>query len=236
MAITALQLITNSMRLLGAVASGELPSTEEQTDALSVLNDLLDSCNNKGLVVFANSNSTFNLVGGQQTYTIGPSAADFTANRPVGIEYAFVNYNSLDFPIRLLNQQQWNAITLKNFQAPIPNSLYYVGEYPLGVINIWPIPSAAMVITLSVNMQFSPLASLAASIAYPPGYAKWLRYQLACELAPEFKLSVPSDVKEIARDELGDIQAANRQQPVSNFDTALTGGQSIGIAGFLGGY
>jgi hypothetical protein len=59
---------------------------------------------------------------------------------------------------------------------------------------------------------------------------------LACELAPEFKLSVPSDVKEIARDELGDIKAANRQQPVSNFDTALTGGQSIGIAGFLGGY
>ena len=41
---------------------------------------------------------------------------------------------------------------------------------------------------------------------------------------------------ETAREELGDIQAANRQQPVSNFDTALTGGSSIGIAGFLGGY
>ncbi len=236
MAITALQLITNSMRLLGAVASGELPTTDEQNDALVVLNDLLDSCNNKGLVVFANSNSAFSLIGGQQSYTIGPAAANFTAARPVGIEYAFVTYNTLDFPLRMLTQQQWNAITLKSFQAPIPNSLYYVGEYPLGVIKIWPIPSAAMVLTLSVNMQFSPLSTLSSSIAYPPGYAKWLRYQLACELASEFKLSVPAEVKETAREELGDIQAANRQQPVSNFDTALTGGQSIGIAGFLGGY
>ena len=72
MAITALQLITNSMRLLGAVASGESPTTDEQNDALVVLNDLLDSCNNKGLVVFANSNSAFSLIGGQQSYTIGP--------------------------------------------------------------------------------------------------------------------------------------------------------------------
>ena len=93
-----------------------------------------------------------------------------------------------------------------------------------------------MTITLSVNMQFSPLSTLASNIAYPPGYAKWLRYQLACELASEFKLPVPAEVKETARDELGDIQSANRQQPVSNFDTALTGGSSIGIAGFLGGY
>lgn len=236
MAITALQLITSAMRLLGAVASGESPTTDEQNDALLVLNDLLDSSNNKGLTVFANSNSSFNLVGGQQTYTIGPAAANFTADRPVSIEYAYVTYNTLDFPLKLLNQQQWSAITLKTFQSPIPNSLYYVGEYPLGKINIWPIPSANMPITLSINMQFAPLASVSSNIAYPPGYAKWLRYQLACELASEFKLSVPDEVKRVAMDELGDIQAANRQQPVSTFDTALTGGQSIGIAGFLGGY
>lgn len=236
MAITALQLITNSMRLLGAVASGELPTADEQTDALAVLNDLLDASNADNLTVYANSSSTFNLVPTQQTYTIGPALSDFITTRPVAIEYAYVKYNLLDFPLRLLNQQQWNAITLKSFAAPIPNSLYYVGEYPLGVINMWPIPSVAIPITLSVNFQFTPLATLAASIAYPPGYGKWLRYQLACELGPEFKIAVPADVKEIAKETLGSIQGVNRQQPVSTFDPALTGGQSIGLAGFLGGY
>ena len=236
MATTALQLITGAMRLLGAVSPGESLTTDEYTDALAVLNDMLDAANADNLTVYANENQTFNLIGGQQDYTIGPATADFIATRPVAIEFAFVTYNLLDYQLRLLTQQQWNAITLKSFSVPIPNSLYYVGEYPLGKIHVWPIPSSAIPITLSVNFQFSELATVAASIAYPPGYKKWLRHQLACELGPEFKIPVPADVKETAALTLASIKDINRQQPVANFDTALTGGQTLGLAGFLGGY
>jgi hypothetical protein len=188
------------------------------------------------LLVFANENDTYNLIANQQDYSIGPSGGDFTATRPVGIEGAFVTYNSLDFPLKLLNQQEWNAIALKSFAAPIPNSLYYVAEYPNGKLHIWPKPSAAIPLTLSVNMQFTALSTGASSIAYPPGYSKALRYCLAVDLSAEFKIPLPKIVEDTAISELADIQGVNLQQQVSTFDPALTGGGTVGIAGFLGGY
>ena len=90
--------------------------------------------------------------------------------------------------------------------------------------------------TLSLNDQFAALASLSASIAYPPGYAKWMRYQLAIELASEFKLTPPEAVVQTAKDELGDIQSRNTRPAISEFDPALTNRSGSTLAAFLGGY
>jgi len=91
-------------------------------------------------------------------------------------------------------------------------------------------------VTISVNSQFSALATTAASISYPPGYGKWLRYQLAVELGPEFKIAVSDDIKQIASDTLATIKGINRQQPVTVFDPALTNYAGGGLTAFLSGY
>jgi len=236
MAITALQLITNSMRLLGAVASGESPTADEQTDALQVLNDMLDACNTDQLAIFTNYDVTFNTVAAQQSYTIGPAAGDITATRPVGIEYAYSIDGGLTYPIMIANVQQWADVLQKTYTEATPRAIYYEAAYPLGTIKVWPVPSDITPITLSVNSQFSALATTAASIAYPPGYGKWLRYQLAVELGPEFKVAVSDDIRRIAADTLADIKGINRQQPVSVFDPALTQYAGNGLSAFLAGY
>jgi hypothetical protein len=236
MAITALQLITNSMRLLGAVASGESPTADEQTDALQVLNDMLDACNTDQLMIFANDEVTFNTVAAKQDYTIAPATADITAARPVGIEYAYAIDGGLTYPLSLANTQEWSDILQKTYTEDIPRALYYIPEYPLGVIRLWPIPSSIVPVTISVNSQFSALATTAASISYPPGYGKWLRYQLAVELGPEFKIAVSDDIRQIASDTLAAIKGINRQQPVTVFDTALTNYAGGGLTAFLAGY
>ena len=236
MAITALQLITSSMRLIGAVASGETPTADEQTDALQVLNDMLDACNTDQLAIFTNYDVTFNTVAAQQSYTIGPAAGDITATRPVGIEYAYSIDGGLTNPIMIVNEQQWADLQQKTYTEATPRAIRYRAEYPLGTINVWPVPAAVTPITLSVNSQFSALATTAASIAYPPGYGKWLRYQLAVELGPEFKVAVSDDIRRIAADTLADIKGINRQQPVSVFDPALTQYAGNGLSAFLAGY
>lgn len=231
---TALDLISSSMRLLGVLAAAETPSAAEANDALGVLNDLLDAWALENLMLFRNENDQYNLVASQQSYTIG-TGGNFNNVRPVTIEGAFVTYNGLDFPLRVLNTDQWNSIALKSLAAPLPTALYYVPTMPLGNIYIWPIPTLVLPLTLAVNMQFTALA-LATTLSYPPGYAKALRYALAVELAPEYGLQPPPAVVAIARETIGNIKAANRQQPVAKFDPALTGENGVGLAGFLSGY
>lgn len=232
---SALDLITSSLRLAGVVASGETPTADEANDAIGVLNDMLSAWALQNLMCYRNDNQQFNLVGGQQSYTIGP-AANFATDRPVAIEGSFVTYGGLDFPLRPLTTDEWNSIALKSFSASIPNSLYYVPTHPQGVIWLWPAPSLAIPITLSVSMQFSALTSLAQSISYPPGYAKALRYCLAVELSLEFGREPSPLMVGIATQELGNIKAANAQSPSMVFDRALTGGASVSIAAFFGGY
>ena len=132
--------------------------------------------------------------------------------------------------------QQWADVLQKTYTEATPRAIYYEAAYPLGTIKVWPVPSDITPITLSVNSQFSALATTAASIAYPPGYGKWLRYQLAVELGPEFKVAVSDDIRRIAADTLADIKGINRQQPVSVFDPALTQYAGNGLSAFLAGY
>lgn len=233
----ALDLIKSAMRLIGVIASGETPGANESNDALGVLNDMLDAWALENLIVYRNENDTFNLVPGQQSYTIG-AGGNWAVTRPVSIEQAFVTYQGVDFMMRPpLTTDEWNRIALKGQQQPVPTHIYYVGTYPLGVVNIWPVPSQALPITLSLNMQFGALASTAATIALPPGYLKLLRYSLAAELAPEFGVQASPQVLETLRDIRGNVKAANRQQPVARFDPAIAAsGGGSGLPGFLGGY
>ncbi|MCP5307516.1 MAG: hypothetical protein H6953_19070, partial [Chromatiaceae bacterium] len=79
---TALQLVTSSLRLIGAVAAGESPDADEQADALAALNQILESWNLQGLSLYRQENVVYTLVPSQQDYTIG-SGADFDGERPI---------------------------------------------------------------------------------------------------------------------------------------------------------
>jgi hypothetical protein len=232
--VIALDLITSSMRLAGIIATGETPTADEASDALDVLNDMLDAWAVENLMLFRSVNSAFNLIAAQQNYTIG-AGGNFNTTRPVGIDGAYVTYAGLDFPLRLLTTEQWDAIALKSMQAPLPVALYYDPAMPLGTVSIWPIPSQNLPITLSVGMQFTQPASLATTLIYPPGYAKAVRYNLAVELAAEFGMPADAVIVTIARDLLGKLKVRNRQQPVALLDPLLANSGSYGLADFLSG-
>lgn len=219
--IAVLDLISSSMRLVGAVASGENPTPQEYEDALLVLNDLYEQWNTNNLNVWGTLNQSFNLVPGQAQYTIGP-AGNFNTLRPVEIMDAYCSFSGVDFPIKRIPQEEYNLINLKTVQQPIVERMVYVNDFPLGYLILWPVPSNAIPIVLTIAKQLTSV-SMGDILTGPPGFMKAIRYALALELAPEFGAVPSQQVLDAAADSLADYKRSNRNQvdDISRMDDAL---------------
>lgn len=71
MGTTAQDLITGALRFINQYAPGESLSSSDSSDALSTLNDLLDSWSTDGISVYASNENTFTYTPGTYQYTIG---------------------------------------------------------------------------------------------------------------------------------------------------------------------
>ncbi len=68
---TALDIITGALRFCNAYAAGESLAADDATDALTVLNDLLESLSTDQASVFASDENIFTFTAGQYQYTVG---------------------------------------------------------------------------------------------------------------------------------------------------------------------
>jgi hypothetical protein len=68
---TATEIITSALRFINAYSPGESLASDDSSDALTTLNDMLDSWSTDQASVFASSEDIFTFVGGQYQYTIG---------------------------------------------------------------------------------------------------------------------------------------------------------------------
>jgi hypothetical protein len=211
---TAQTIIDRSLRLIGAIASGESPTTDETADALIALNAMIDSWRNDRLMVYALTESTLTLVANDGSYTIG-ATGDIVATRPVKIESAFCRSGNVDFPVRVIDKARYDAIPDKTTTSDIPQFLYYDPVVTTGVIKLWPVPSAANVVHVTLWTVLSTLATAATTVTLPPGYEKALAYNLAIEVAPEYEKPISQEVMKGARDSLAALKKINSPQIVA---------------------
>ena len=187
--MTGLELICAALRLIGVLATGETPSANEANDALTALNDLIDSWSTENLLIVAKVVETFPLVVNQQVYTIGVGG-NFSTARPQLIEHAAIQVLSNnpvnEIPVDIINLDQWSDIQVKSVTSSIPLRLYNDDNYPLSNLSLWPVPSVANNITLYSWKPISEIASLTTIVSLPPGYSMALKYNLAVALSAEY--------------------------------------------------
>jgi hypothetical protein len=189
---TCLDIIKGSMRLLGVLDPNEQPSASEAQDALFALNALIDTWKTEALMVYAILPQTFALVGGQKTYTLGPSG-NWNTERPVKIDSMYLQYTDatsgpppLNLLVVLLNQDQYNAIIVPNTTTTIPTAAYIDDGFPLRTVSFWPVPTVDYDINLFTWSLIDGFDSVTDDVSLPPGYERLIRFNLALELAPEF--------------------------------------------------
>jgi hypothetical protein len=185
---TAGDIIKGSLRLIGQLAEGEEPSADTAQDSLASMNQMIESWNTERLAVYATQTQVFNWPVGVASRTLGPTG-DFVGQRPVQVDAATYfkdGENGLSFGVKLVNQDQYNGIALKSVTSSYPQVLWVNDTYPDVTLTVYPVPSKLLQwYIVSVEPLTQPVA-LGTELTFPPGYLRAFRYNLACELAPEF--------------------------------------------------
>lgn len=212
---TALGIITSAMRKAGILTKTESPSADEAQDGLEMLNDLLASNANDGLFVYARTLESFPLSGGVADYTIG-TGGTFNTPRPVFIASAYVRIATLDYPLTIIQDEDYANIGIKSIGS-IPYWLNYTNAYPLATIRLYPVPSAAWTLFLLSEKQLSEF-TLNQTVSLPPGWDRYLKNQLAIEMAPEYGQQAPDETVEIASKAMAAIKrGAARVKTMDNY-------------------
>ena len=197
--MTAIDLISSSLRLVQVLASGEVPTNPEAQDALAILNQLIDQWNAERLTIFTIARLVFVPSVLKQAYTLGPGGDFNIALRPPKIQRCTViSLNNpvqpVELPIDYLTDSQWADIPTKNVPSALPTSVWDDGGFPLRTLSYFPIPNVLVNFGIYAWTQLTQFPDLVTDETFPPGYLKALRYNLALDLAPEYGKSTPPEV------------------------------------------
>ena len=223
MATTAGDQINGALRLLGILAEGEVPSAETSQDALNALNQMIDSWNTERLSVFNTQDQVFIWQPGLLTQTLGPTG-DFVGNRPVLLDdstYFKDPQSGISFGIKFINQQQYDGIAVKTVTSTYPQVMWINMEYPNITMTIYPKPTKALEWHFISVEELSQPATLDTNLAFPPGYLRAFRYNLACELAPEFGVEPSPTVQRIAMASKRNLKRINNPDDIMSLPYSI---------------
>lgn len=225
MATTAGDQINRALRLLGVLAEGEAPSAAVSQDALVALNQMIDSWNTERLSVFSTQDQTFLWPTSTVSRTLGPTG-DFVGNRPILIDdatYFRDPSTNVSFGVKLINQQQYNGIAVKTVTSTYPQVLWVNMTYPNIEMYVYPVPTKVLEFHIVSVQELSQPANLATTLAFPPGYLRCFRYNLACELAPEFGVEPSPQVQRIAMTSKRNIKRINNPDDIMALPYSIVG-------------
>ena len=213
---TTADIIYGSLRLLGVLAEGETPSSETAQDALNAMNQMIDSWNTERLAVFSTQDQVVTWPASTQSRTLGPTG-NIVGLRPVLVDdatYFRDPANGISYGLKLINQQQYNGIAVKTVTSAYPQVLWINMSYPNIEMYVYPVPTRALEFHIVSVDELSTPANLATDLAFPPGYLRAFRYNLACELAPEFGVEPSRQVQRIAMTSKRNLKRINNPDDI----------------------
>jgi hypothetical protein len=213
---TTADIIYGSLRLLGVLAEGEVPSGETAQDALNAMNQMIDSWSTERLAVFSTIDQVETWPPGSRSRTFGPTG-DIVGARPILIDdstYFRDPANGISFGLKLINQQQYNGIAVKTVTSTYPQVLWVNMTYPDIEMYVYPVPTKVLEFHIVSVQELSQPATLSTDLAFPPGYLRAFRYNLACELAPEFGVEPSRQVQRIAMTSKRNLKRINNPDDI----------------------
>ena len=225
MSTTAGDQINGALRLIGQLAEGETPSAATSQDALTAMNQMIDSWSIERLAVFSTQDQVFMWPPGAISRTLGPTG-NFVGNRPVLLDdstYFRDPANNISFGIKILNQQQYNGIAVKTVTSTYPQVIWINMTYPDIEMYVYPVPTKVLEWHFVSVSELTQPATLATVLTFPPGYLRAFRYCLACEIAAEFGVEPSPQVSRIAMTSKRNLKRINNPDDIMSLPYSIVG-------------
>ncbi len=220
--------INRALRLLGVLAEGETSSASVMQDSLMAMNQMIDSWNTERLSVFSTIDQIVEWPVGSINATLGPSGSlvrlNGTAVRPILVDdatYFRDPQTNVSYGIKLINQQQYNGIAVKTVTSTYPQVMFVNMTYPDVDIFIYPKPTRLLEFHFISVQELTQPATLATTLAFPPGYLRAFTYNLAMEIAPEFGVEPSPQVQRIAMTSKRNLKRINNPDDVMSMPYAI---------------
>ena len=225
-AINATTIIFDALQRLGVYNPTDTMTSADASTGWSVLNDMLDSWSNESLTTFAYTESSGTLVPGQQSYNVGPGSS-FNTLRPLRIPEGpgmarVRDANNNDFDMTVVTRDRWNMIGLKQNTSDIPDTLFYDPQMPVGIINIFPIPTIAYTLFWDSYQQLTEFPDLTTNVTFPVGYNLAIKTNLAVQLHPFFlEGEVSGPIARAAAQAKANVKRTNNRPIVANYESEI---------------
>ena len=222
---TAGELINGALRLIGMLAEGETPSAATSQDALTAMNQMIDSWNTERLSIFSTQDQIFIWPNNQVHRTLGPTG-DFAGNRPVQLDdstYFKDPTTGISYGIKIINQQQYDGIAVKSVTSTFPQVMWINMDYPNIDMYVYPVPTKALEWHFISVEELTQPATIYTQLTFPPGYLRAFRYNLACEIAAEFGVEPSPQVSRIAMTAKRNLKRINNPDDIMSLPYSIVG-------------
>jgi len=236
---TVLDLVTASLRELGVLASGETAAAADSLEGLAALNRLVNAWKAERVFIYQLTATTKAVTPSDGTYTVG-IGGDIAVLRPVHVDAVSIRDSvttpPYEVPLRMMTDQDWAQLRIKTQTASQPQAAWYNRTYPLGTLELWPVPtSATLTIVLYAPEAVAEFAALSTAVSLPPGYERLIVKNLALELAPTYGVQPSPQLERQAQDALAVVLRANKVLQEQRFaPDAMMGGGTYDINSDLG--
>jgi hypothetical protein len=180
-------LIKGALRIAGALAQGETPTTDQYSEAAEALNMLVKTLQVDGMPLWAIKESSITLTTSTATYEIGLSK---TVNIPKPLKvlngYLHNISTSIDIPMVALTRQEYNLLGNKTASGS-PVQFWYDPQNTYGVLSVFPVPDTVKIV---YQRPFEDFDASTDEPDFPQEWYETLKFMLADRLAPEYGLSL----------------------------------------------
>lgn len=222
---TAQTVINAAYRLLVQISEGEVATAQTLADGLEAMNGMLDSWSSERLSVFATQDQQFTWVAGSISNTLGPSGT-LVGNRPITLDDAtyFKDASTgISYGIKIINQQQYDGIAVKTVTSTYPQVIFCNDKFPNMEMFVYPVPTKSLEFHFISVQELSQPATLGTTLAFPPGYFRAFKYNLACEMGAEFGIEPSPQVQRIAIASKRALKRVNNPMDIMSIPYAIVG-------------